>query len=123
MTSYGTIATSTWQAVQASDGCCNKVHKSSGLKQHKFILFQFRGQNQSHEAKLGYPGMGRVWSLLEALRENPFPHGFQHPVAWPSALPDSWPLPPASKDISATSASIVASINSDPPASYLKGSS
>lgn len=59
-------------------GCCNKYHKLSGLKQHKFIFLQFC----SSDINIGFVGLkiklSAWWHFFpEVLWENPFPCLFQ----------------------------------------------
>ena len=92
-------------------------HKLCGLKQYKFIIFQFGSSNVQNDLIAYYKGVSRAMFLLEALGENPFLYIFQLGGAWwsavcgvaqsrtllkrqqqqqqrPLGIRASWPLPP-----------------------------
>ena len=64
--------------------CCFSVttltndHELCGLKQYKFIIFQFGSSKVQNDLIAYYKGVSRALFLLEALGENLFPCLSQH---------------------------------------------
>ena len=83
-------------------------HKCSGLKQHKFILLQSRGQKCEISFTGLKPSCQQYWFLLEALREKSISLSFSA-SKWSLVFLGLWPLPPTLSCITPTSAPLITS--------------